>query len=63
MKAACKKRYLWLLSGLAVTLLGGALLAGCSGGGLLDRDKVEGDGFTCVVTFDTAGGKWSSGGG
>lgn len=63
MKAVSKKRYLWLLSGLAVTLLGGALLAGCTGGSRLDLDKVEGDGYACVVTFDTAGGQWASGGG
>lgn len=62
MKAVSKKRYIWLLSGLAVTLLGGALLAGCASSRRLDLDKVEGEGYTCVVTFDTAGGKWASGG-
>ncbi|MDE7159088.1 MAG: hypothetical protein K2N74_05880, partial [Clostridiales bacterium] len=46
---------------LFAAVLGGAVLAGCAGHGGTTLEDVEEGGFTCAVTFDTAGGNWASG--
>lgn len=60
MNKVTKKRYLLIISTLFAATLGGAIFAGCSQQ-VLTGDGVINAGFTCAVTFDTAGGVWASG--